>query len=39
MRVFLFPFALLYGLVVHVRNKLFDWNIVSSKSFSLPVIA
>lgn len=39
MRVFLFPFALLYGLVVHLRNKLFDWNIVTSKSFPLPVIA
>jgi tetraacyldisaccharide 4'-kinase len=38
-RILLFPFSLLYGLVVIVRNYLFDKNIIRSVSFNLPVIA
>ncbi len=34
----LLPFSLLYGMGVRLRNKLFDWGILSSKSFDLPVI-
>lgn len=37
-RIFLFPFSLLYGLIVIVRNYLFDKNILKSVSFDLPVI-
>lgn len=32
------PFAILYGLVVFIRNKFYDWDIFTSIEFSLPVI-
>lgn len=38
LRLFLLPFSLLYGLVILVRNKLYDWNIFKSTEFDLPVI-
>lgn len=38
-RIFLFPFSLLYGLAVIIRNYLFDKNIIKSVSFNLPVIS
>lgn len=38
-RVLLFPFALLYGLVVKIRNYLYNKNIIKSSSFNFPVIA
>lgn len=34
----LYPVALLYGAGVVLRNKLFDWGILRSKSFHVPVI-
>ncbi|MDB5246484.1 MAG: tetraacyldisaccharide 4-kinase [Segetibacter sp.] len=37
-RILLFPFSLLYGLVVIIRNYLFDKNIIKSVSFNLPII-
>ena len=37
-RILLFPFSLLYGLVVILRNYLFDKNILKSLSFNLPII-
>src|SRR4051812_27744497 len=37
-RILLFPFSLLYGLVVIIRNYLFDKNIIRSVSFNLPII-
>jgi len=39
LRFILFPFALVYGLVVRIRNKLFDWKIIKPVSFPIPVIA
>lgn len=39
LRIFLFPFSLIYGLIVVVRNYLFDKKIFKSVSFNLPVIA
>lgn len=33
------PLALLYGVIVWLRNKLYDWGLSSSISFSLPVIS
>ena len=39
LRVLLLPFALLYGLVMLIRNKLFDWRIIPSKRFDLGVIS
>jgi len=32
------PFSFLYGLGVAIRNKLFDWNILPSEQFPIPVI-
>jgi tetraacyldisaccharide 4''-kinase len=34
----LFPFAVLYGLVTEIRNKLFDRKILPVEEFSVPVI-
>lgn len=38
-KILLFPFACLYGLIIGLRNKLFDWKIIPSTSFSIPVIS
>jgi tetraacyldisaccharide 4'-kinase len=38
LRILLFPFSILYGLVVWIRNRLFDNNVLRSSSFNLPVI-
>jgi tetraacyldisaccharide 4'-kinase len=38
-KILLFPIACLYGLIIGLRNKLFDWGILSSKSYSIPVIS
>lgn len=37
-RILLLPFALLFGLVVRLRNWLYDKNILKSSSFGLPLI-
>lgn len=37
-RFFLLPFALLYWLGIAIRNLLFDWKIIKSSSFALPLI-
>jgi len=38
-RIILFPVSLCYGFLTFVRNKLFDWRILPSKSFEVPVIS
>ncbi len=38
-RLLLIPFALIYGVVITVRNLLFDWGILPSEEFSIPVIS
>ncbi|NJW51866.1 tetraacyldisaccharide 4'-kinase [Salinimicrobium oceani] len=38
-RKLLFPFSILYGSIMRVRNMLYDQNILSSHQFDLPVIA
>ena len=38
-RRLLLPLSWLYGGVVGLRNKFFDWGILPSESFALPVIA
>ena len=35
---FLLPLALLYGWIVWFRNKLFDWKILPSEKYDIPVI-
>ena len=37
-RILLLPFALLFGLVVTIRNWLYDRNILKSTAFGLPLI-
>ncbi len=37
-RIFLYPFALLYGAVLWLRNRLYDTGIFSAIEFSVPVI-
>lgn len=38
-RRWLCPFSFLYGIGVRTRNILFDWGILHSKSFDIPVIS
>ena len=38
MKILLFPFSLLYALVVSFRNYLFDVHILRSREFNVPVI-
>lgn len=35
----LIPFSLLYGLIVFIRNLLFDFNILSITEFKIPIIS
>ena len=37
--LFLYPISLLYGAIVFVRNKCFDFKILSSKEFQIPVLS
>ena len=37
--VLLFPFSIIYGVAVYIRNLLYDYNVFPSKSFRLPVIS
>ncbi|MFT6746507.1 MAG: tetraacyldisaccharide 4'-kinase [Glaciecola sp.] len=38
-KVILLPLSFLYGVVIFVRNKLFDIGVLASKSFDMPVIS
>ncbi|MFK7813675.1 MAG: tetraacyldisaccharide 4'-kinase [Maribacter sp.] len=38
LRKILFPVSLVYGLVVYLRNRLYDWGIFPSKSYDTPII-
>ena len=39
LQLILLPFSILYGIIILFRNKLFDWKIIPSKSFNIPVIS
>jgi tetraacyldisaccharide 4'-kinase len=39
LRFLLFPFALLYGVIVFIRNKFYDWGFFTSNTFSFPIIS
>lgn len=39
LRILLAPFAAVYGLVVILRNALFDWEFLPSRKFDVPVIS
>ncbi|MCU0370582.1 MAG: tetraacyldisaccharide 4'-kinase [Bacteroidales bacterium] len=38
-KILLFPFACLYGIAVGMRNKLFDWKVLPSKRYNIPIIS
>lgn len=39
LRKLLLPFSLIYGLIIFVRNKLYDLNILKQTSFDIPIIS
>lgn len=39
MRFLLYPIAWIYGLVVSVRNHLFDTNVLKRKSYNIPILS
>ena len=38
LRKILFPVSLIYGLIVFLRNRLYDWGLFPSKSYKTPII-
>ena len=38
-KLFLYPLAWLYGIVVYLRNLMYDLNFLKSKEFDVPVIS
>lgn len=39
LRLFLFPFTFIFGLIVYIRNFLFDTGVLKSQSFPIPIIS
>lgn len=39
LKIFLYPFSILYGVVIYIRNFLYDYNILKSTEFCIPVIS
>ncbi|NVO03555.1 MAG: tetraacyldisaccharide 4'-kinase, partial [Bacteroidetes bacterium] len=39
LQILVFPFSLLYGLILLVRNILFDFGIFKQKSYEIPIIS
>ena len=37
--VFFLPLSVVYGLLIVIRNKLFDWGILREKKFPVPIIS
>lgn len=38
LRLLLFPFSIIYALIIWLRNRLFDFKILKSKTFDIPTI-
>ncbi len=38
LRFLLFPFAIIYGTLVFLRNKFYDWHLFPSSRFEIPII-
>jgi tetraacyldisaccharide 4'-kinase len=38
-KILLYPFSLLYGIVIYIRNRLYDLDILKSREFDVPVIS
>jgi tetraacyldisaccharide 4'-kinase len=39
LRLLLFPFSLVYGFIILVRNKCYDWGWFKSQQFHIPIIS
>lgn len=39
LKIFLYPFLVIYGIIVFIRNLLYDWDILKSKEFDVPVVS
>ncbi|MES2591963.1 MAG: tetraacyldisaccharide 4'-kinase [Bacteroidota bacterium] len=39
LRIIAFPFSVLYGILLFIRNKLYDWGLFSSTAFEIPTIS
>ena len=39
LQLILLPFTILYGTAILLRNKLFDWHLLPSKTFKIPIIS
>ena len=39
LKFLLYPFSLLYGIAVYIRNRMYDLNILKSTEFDVPVIS
>lgn len=38
-QIFLYPFSLIYGAILYLRNKLYDLNLLKSVEFDFPIIS
>jgi tetraacyldisaccharide 4'-kinase len=38
-RILLYPFSLVYGFIIYIRNLLFDYQLIPSEEFDMPVIS
>lgn len=38
-QLILLPFSLIYGLIASLRNKFFDWNLLPSETYDIPIIS
>jgi len=38
-RILLFPFSILYGILVYVYHQLYNWRLLPSSKFNIPVIS
>lgn len=38
-KIILLPLSLIYGAIIWIRNRLFDFNIISSKEYNIPIIS
>lgn len=38
-KIILFPFTIIYFLIIYIRNRLFEWEILKSESFDIPLIS
>ena len=39
LRMLFLPFSLIYGLIISIRNKCFDWKLFKSNTYDFPLIA